>query len=89
MKLSSEWFRHLPTGEQKSFEELVRSSSIVLSRLQALLKEKTASIERWETDPASYDSGYAYKQAYINGKRAGLEEALRLLEFLDQEKRKS
>lgn len=86
--ISSEWFRHLPKEEQKDFEEYVRSSVQILSRLQTLLKEKEGSLTVAESKPETYDAGYPYRQAFFNGRRAGLQDTLRLLEFLDQEKRK-
>lgn len=88
MSFSSEWFRNLPKEEQKNFEELVRSSTAVLSRLRELIDDKVVSLATKEADLTTYDAGYPYWQAHVNGRKAGLLEVRRLLEFLDQEKRK-
>lgn len=85
MKPSLEWVRHLKTEkEKKEFIELLLSSRQVLGRLLELIREKQSTIERSEIDPNNYDSGYAFYQAHMNGKRSGLTEIERLIEFIDK-----
>lgn len=85
MQPSLGWVRHLKTDkEKKEFIELLLSSRQVLGRLYELIKERQDALERIEADPDTYDAGYAYKQAYLNGKRAGLTEIEKLVEFIEQ-----
>lgn len=85
MTPSTEWVRHLKTDkEKKEFFELLLSSRQVLGRLAELIKDKQSQIEKAEIDPSKYDSGYAYFQAHLNGRRAGLTEIEKLVEFINQ-----
>lgn len=89
MGIPSDWIKSIPEKERKDFEDVLRNSTYVLSRLQNILKEKVDNLDRKEVDLTAYENpSWAYLQAHLNGKRSGLLEALRLLEFLDQEKRK-
>lgn len=84
MTPSTEWVRHLKTEkEKKEFFELLLSSRQILDRLLQLVREKQSQIERTEIDPTKYDSGYAFLQAHLNGKRAGLTEIEKLVEFIE------
>jgi hypothetical protein len=84
MKVSSEWFRHLPEDEQKEFIEQVIASRRVLARLTALLNEKEANLDRGEASKETYENaGYPFWQAHVNGRRAELKELRQLLAFLD------
>lgn len=84
MQPSTEWVRHLKTEkEKKEFFELLMSSRQVLGRLLELTREKQSQIERAEIDPSKYDSGFAFLQAHLNGKRAGLTEIEKLVEFIE------
>lgn len=85
MQPSLEWVRHLKTDkEKKEFFELLLSSRQVLGRLLELIHEKQSQIEKAEIDPSKYDSGYAFFQAHLNGKRSGLTEIEKLVEFIEQ-----
>lgn len=84
MQPSTEWVRHLKTDkEKKEFLELLLSSRQVLSRLLELVREKKGQIDRTEIDPKTYDAGYAFLQSHLNGKRAGLTEIEKLVEFIE------
>lgn len=72
MKL--DWTKNLKeTPAQENFKQQLYRSSDVLSRLSDLLTEYEKSLDRNETDPASFDTpNWDYKQAYKNGYRACL-----------------
>jgi hypothetical protein len=83
--LSVEWTKHLEAGAKKQFEDLVRNTTTVLTRLRAIIEEKDAVLTKQETTLESYDTpSWAYKQAYLNGKRAAYREIRDLTNFLDQ-----
>lgn len=85
MGIPSDWIKHLPEKERKDFEDVLRNSTYVLTRLQDILNTKVDTLDRKEVDLTAYENpSWAYQQAHLNGKRSGLLEALRLLEFLDQ-----
>lgn len=81
------WVKHLPPGteEARKFEEAVRSSTLVLGRLQEILKEDLASLDRSELTEEQYkDANWSHLQAHRNGDRARLRKILNLLSFMDQ-----
>jgi hypothetical protein len=84
--IATDWVKHLRTeAERKSFEEAVRHDTLVLGRLKAILEEKISNLDRMEGSLSEYENpSWAYKQAHMNGIRAGLTEAKNLLSFLDR-----
>lgn len=84
-ELNSAWLKHLGSqDEQKKFEEQVRSSHRVLSRLSELIDEALDGIQIKETKEGTYkDPSWAFYQAHLNGKRASLLELRKLLDFLE------
>jgi hypothetical protein len=82
--ISTEWIRGLPKDEQEDFEKSLRHSTVVLSRLVALLDEQLKNLDRIENSVEVYDSpSWAYKQAHINGERSRLTKIRQLFNFLD------
>lgn len=81
--IPSTWFRHLPPDEQDDFKELLRSNHRVLGRLKEILEEDLSELERKEETDETYSAGYPYKQAYYNGQRKQIKQALKYLAFLE------
>lgn len=82
--LQTAWVKHLPEGKEKEdFISLVRNSRLVLGRLKDVLDEQLQGIARTEGSPETYDSGYPYLQAYMNGRRQAFLDLRKLVEFLD------
>lgn len=80
-KLSSEWFRHLKTEEERNaFSDAVLHDSLVLGRLTEIIEGKLSGLETRETSLQEYDNpAWAYKQAHANGYRGALTSILELL----------
>lgn len=78
------WFRHLPDEEQEDFKETLKSSFRVLDRMRAIVKDLEAQVEKLEGDPSTYDAGYAYKQAHLNGLKKAYQNVLQTLSFLEE-----
>lgn len=83
-RLSLEWTKGLDGKDKEDMETVVRHSTIVLQQLLNIVDDKLGVLDRKESDFSTYDSGYPYTQAHINGKRASLEEIRRLLEFIEK-----
>jgi hypothetical protein len=82
--LSTEWTRHLrDENERKSFSEAIRNDTLVLTRLQGIIREKLDVLAREEETEDFHDSGYPFRQPFNNGRRAGLKDILRLLDFMN------
>lgn len=81
--LQLDWLKHLPDNERKEFEDLVRNSRLLLGRLKDIVDERLSVLERQEGSTETYDSGYPYRQAHINGRRQALKDIRKLVEFLD------
>ena len=83
-QLPIQWLSNLKTEEEKKeFLDLVSYNSRVLLRLREILQEKYNSLESTETTLSDFsDPNWAHKQAFRNGEKTGLKEALALLKFL-------
>lgn len=84
-QLPLDWTKHLANQpeDKDNLEKTIRNSTTTLTRLLDVLEEKKSTINTIETSIKSYDDpSWAYKQAYLNGKRASLEEVINLLSFL-------
>lgn len=79
--LSTEWTRHLKSeAEKKDFQAAVLNDRVVLDRLSAIIEEKLSSLQGREASASEYDNpSWAYKQAHLNGMKAGLTTILNLL----------
>lgn len=81
--LPVDWVKHLPTEERKKFEDVVRNDTLVLGRLADILEEKLIGLENREASLLDYENpSWAYRQAHMNGLKAGLTNVLKLLAFL-------
>lgn len=72
--LSTEWSKHLKTeAERKEFSSVVLNDRLVLGRLAEIIDEKLSGLQSRETSLTEYDSpSWAYRQAHMNGIKAGL-----------------
>lgn len=79
------WTRHLKDPKKKKdFEQYLRNDTLVLGRLQEILKERYKDLEYSEERDSDYDSpSWAYKQAHRNGYKTALNFVNDLLKFLD------
>ena len=77
----SEWTKNLKTEkEKKEFEDTLRNSHFVLSRLREIIQQRTKDTES-EADYAS--PSWAYLQAHRNGMKQENRQILKLLEFIE------
>lgn len=83
--LSIDWTKHIKDDEAKrSFEQSIRGSTVALSRLRDLIRERLKIITSMETRISDYDTpSWSAKQAHRNGQRSALAELEQLLSFLD------
>jgi len=82
-KLQVKWLSGLSEKDQKQIQDLLRSNTVLLSRLVFILEELESEIEKVETNPNSYDSNsWAYKQAFLNGQKSSLQKVKRLFDYL-------
>ena len=80
----SAWTQHLKSEEEKErFKLSVLSARPVLERLQELINNREAEMEKLELDTTTYDRpNWDYRQAHNNGFRACLR-ALKIITNLD------
>lgn len=85
----SVWTQHLRNKpeEKQQFEEYVKSSKLLINRLNDILDEFDKSLERSETSLEAFDNpNWAYKQAFMNGYRGCLQK-LKTAISIDQEEK--
>lgn len=84
-KVNYKWLDHLKTpAEKKDFEESIKASTYVLSRLQAILDEWKDELAREEFNYTQFDSpNWEVKQAFKLGDRARIDKVKDLLSFLE------
>jgi len=82
--LSLDWVKHLPDDEsKKDFEQLVRNTTQVLSRLRSIIEEKEKLLSQSELSMSDFDTpNWAYKQSFRNGKLASLKDIKNLTDFI-------
>lgn len=72
-RLSTDWTKHLKEDEKKDFQAAVLNDRLVLGRLADIIEEKLQTIQRKELTASEYDTpSWAYRQAHLNGIKAGL-----------------
>jgi len=77
------WVKHLDPSDRDNFEQAVRADSLVLSRLNAILSEMEADIDREEASVTQFaDPNWHYKQAFRIGDRARIGKLKELLSHL-------
>ena len=83
MSLALDWTKHLKSKKDKDdFELTLRNSTYTMGRLAELLEERLRAMDKEETKLDDFESpGWAYKQAFRNGRRKALTEVLDLLDF--------
>lgn len=82
------WTKHLTSDEQKNdFNRRIWRAKPVLDRVTQLVEAELKVIDDTERDPKAYDNpGWAYKQAYKNGMKAGLSIIKQLVDLTNQKK---
>lgn len=82
--IALEWVKSLPTEkERKSFEQTLRNSITVLSRLYEIIDERQQTVNKQEINIKDFDnSNWAYKQAFRAGQKSILQDLKDLLNFL-------
>jgi len=85
--LHVDWFKNIPSSDKTKREEMektVRNSTIVLQRLQDIIKERDSILVSSMKKEHNFESPvWAHNQAYNLGKLAVYEELLQLLGFLN------
>ena len=77
------WTKHLKGDSKDNFEQLLRNSSTVLSRLTEIIEEKEESLYKSSVSISDFDEpNWSHKQAFRNGQMSGLKEVRELLEFI-------
>lgn len=78
-----DWTKNLKEqAEKEEFENYLRSCKRVFTRLEQLLDERKASLDRSETDIKSFDlPNWDHRQAYKNGFRACLDVVQKLIDL--------
>lgn len=80
------WTKHLAEDQKERFKSQIIGARDVLERLEEILREEEAQLDRSEIDPNSFDTpNWDYKQAYKNGYRAGLAVMTKLIDLDQQE----
>ena len=82
--LSLEWTNHIREEDERTrFEQSVRSSSLVLSRLLQIIEQRENELDRQEAKLSDYDTpAWSHKQAHRNGERSSLKKLSGLLNFI-------
>lgn len=74
------WTRGLPDDQSQSFQNLLRNSSTLLSRLKELLEEELSQITKSESSIQDFEDGnWAVKQAFRNGDRSRIRKVIDLI----------
>jgi hypothetical protein len=81
------WTRHLSSEKEKEdFRKIVQGSKPVLKRVKELLDQEEKALDQTELDPKAFDTpNWAYKQAFKNGFRKGLNITQKLVDLDQQE----
>jgi hypothetical protein len=81
----SVWTKHLKSEEEKErFRSGLIGSRIYFQRAEELLNENLETLQKEEISTTQFeDPNWAYKQAYLNGKKAQLMADIKLM-TLDQ-----
>lgn len=88
MAIAIDWTKGMDAEKKEKFELLLRNSTITLSRLRKILRDRRNSLEASERTPKIYDTpSWAYMQAHNNGFRQGLKYVEDLLSFMDNERK--
>lgn len=79
-----DWLKHLKTAkEKKEFLDTLKRSIPTLRALKKIITERKRELEIKELKEEAYDNpAYAFKQAYINGRRKELLDLEGLLSFV-------
>lgn len=85
MQPFSVWSAHLPDDRRQNFLDLLKHSTTVLYRLRQIVDDEIESLNVSEETEQDFDSpAWAEKQAFRNGKRAGLKRVRKLLAFIPE-----
>lgn len=77
------WTKNLKGNEKEEFLELLKLSPRILGRLKEMLEEDLLSIQSEETNLDDFnDPSWSHKQAFRNGRKAGIQKALSYLNHL-------
>lgn len=81
--ISSIWIKHLPgEKERAAFEDTLRRSLVVLSRLRDILDEELTTLEEKEFNPSTFtEPSWPYNEAYILGQKYRIKKLKDLLNF--------
>lgn len=75
------WTKNLKTDQEKeNFTNLLTNSTIIIGRLKELIEEQSSNLNKTAFSIEDFsDPNWSHKQAFRNGKLAGLKEILDIL----------
>ncbi len=75
------WTKGLTEKDKQDMEKIVSSSSIILNRLEQIVKEFDTEAEKTSLSATTLkDPNWAFAQAYIVGQRSAYKQILQLLD---------
>lgn len=78
--LSTAWTQHLTGQEKEDFEKIVRNSTLLLTRLKAIIEEREKTLLNQSYSTSDFEEpNWSHKQAFRNGL---LSELRRFKEFI-------
>ncbi len=78
------WIRDIADPvEQEEFVKSLRANYRVLDKVRKLLLEDLRTLDDKEAKEETYDNGYPYLQAHLNGRRQAIKHMLDYLSFLE------
>lgn len=84
-QLDSRWLKGIEPEDRATFEQALRTSTLVLGRLLAILEDEYANILRQEeTESSLSNPNWSNQLAYRIGERARLNKTIALLKFLKE-----
>lgn len=84
-QLDNRWLKDIDPVDKGNFEQALRTSTLVLGRLRAILESEYEKIERSEELESKFDNpNWPHLMAFKMGERARLRNTLALLNFLKE-----
>lgn len=82
--MNTRWFlpeHHKDPEKKRQFEQAILNSTTLTTRLTQILFDMEEDLYRYEGDLKNYDSDWAAKQAFVNGRRRQIREIRELINF--------
>lgn len=80
----TDWIKDIADPvEQEEFKKSLRANYRILDKMRKMLLEDLRALDDKEEKQETYDSGYPYLQAHLNGRRQSIKHMLNYLSFLE------